>query len=104
MNSLETKYSNWQIYGFFSLLLSNSIWTYYTLVIVKAIPYQSNIIGYFYEVMTILGIHIGIPLLVSFLIGHRMYKKTMLTKKIYSILMIAGFSISLTVVVTESLL
>ncbi|MCV0391962.1 MAG: hypothetical protein K5790_01565 [Nitrosopumilus sp.] len=104
MNSLATKYSNWQIYGFFSLFISNSIWTYYALVIVKATPFQNNIVDYLYETLPFLGIYVGIPLLVSFLIGYRMYKKTMLTKKDYSVLMIMGFVVSLSAAVIETLL
>ena len=38
MSSLTNKYSNWQIYGFFGLFLTNAIWTYYAIAFVKIIP------------------------------------------------------------------
>lgn len=95
MNSLTSKYSNWQIYGFFGLFLTNTIWTFYALTFVKITLYEKNVIGYLYDMMTTFGIYVGIPLVISFLISYRMYKHKMLNKSNYFVLLFFGFLVSL---------
>jgi len=101
MNSLANKYSNWQIYGFFGLFLANVVWTFYALVVLKAMPNQSDIVDYFYDVIPILGIHVTIPLVVSFLISYKMYHNKMLNKSNYTVLLLSGFLISFIFVISD---
>ena len=101
MNSITEKYSNSQIYGFFGLLLTNTIWTYYAIIFVKIIPYEKDVIGYLYDMMAAFGVFVGIPLVVSFLISYRMYKHKMLSRSNYLLLLLIGFSVSLIFWVSE---
>jgi len=95
MSSLTNKYSNWQIYGFFGLFLTNAIWTYYAIFFVKIIPHEKDVIGYLYDMTPAFAVYVGIPLVVSFLISYRMYKHKMLSKLNYFILLLTGFLVSL---------
>jgi len=101
MISLAEKYPNRQVYGFFGLFLANTIWTFYALVVLKAIPYQSDIGHYFSDVMPILGIHVTIPLIISFLISYRMYRRKMINKSNYSFLLLGGFLASFIFVISD---
>ena len=100
MNSLANKYSNWHIYGFFGLFLANAIWTFYVLVVLKAMPNQNDIVDY-YDVIPILGIHVTIPLVTSFLISYKMYRNKMLNKSNYTVLLLSGFLISFIFVISD---
>ena len=95
MTSIAEKYSNLEIYGFFGLFLTNAIWTYYAIPFVKVIPYEKDVLGYLYGMMTAFGIFVGIPLVVSFLISYRLYKHKMLSRSNYFILLLIGFLVSL---------
>ena len=101
MSSLTNKYSNWQTYGFFGLFLANAIWTFYALVVLKALPGQIDVVDYFYDVVPILGIHVTIPLVVSFLISFKMYRNNMLSKPSYAVLLLSGFLVSLVFVISD---
>lgn len=101
MSSLTSKYSNWQIYGFFGLFLTSSIWTYYALIFVKIIPYEKDVIDYLYDIIPSFGVYVGIPLIVSLLILHRMNTRKMVTKSNYYYLLLAGFTISAIVVAAD---
>jgi len=95
MSSLANKYSNWQIYGFFGLFLTNTIWTFYALTFVKVIPYEKNVIGYLYDMMSTFGVYVGIPIVVSFLILYKMNKQQMINKSNYFSLLLVGFKVSI---------
>lgn len=101
MSSITEKYSNLQIYGLFGLFLTNAIWTYYAIAFVKIIPYEKDVIGYLYAMMTAFGVFVGIPLVVSFLISYRLYKHKMLSRSNYFILLLIGFLVSLIFWVSE---
>ncbi|MCH9659107.1 hypothetical protein K0U27_10570 [archaeon] len=101
MSSLTNKYSNWQIYGFFGLFLANVVWAFYALVVLKALPGQSDVVNYFYDVIPILGIHVTIPLVVSFLISFKMYRNQMLSKSNFAVLLLSGFLVSFIFVMSD---
>lgn len=104
MSSLANKYSNWQIYGFLGLFLTNTIWTFYVLFLAKMIPFEKDVVGYLREMVQIFEIHIGIPLVVSFLIAYRMYGHKMMNNSNYFTLLLFGFSVSLIFVVFDHFL
>ena len=100
MTYLKNKYSNSQIYGFFGLFLTNAIWTYYALTFVRVIPFERDVIDYLYVMMPMLGIFVGIPLTVSFLISHRMHKHKMLNQRKQIVLLLVGFMVSFVFVIS----
>ena len=70
----------------------------------NALPGQSDVVDYFYDVIPILGIHVTIPLVVSFLISYKMCRSKMLNKSNYAVLLLSGFLVSFILVMSDYIL
>jgi hypothetical protein len=101
MSSLANRYSNLQIFGFFSLFLTSSIWTYWGIWILKIIFYSNDAVYDLYNIFPMLGIYVGIPLFASLIILHRMKTRKMVTNSNYYWILLAGFTLSSIIVAAD---
>ena len=90
MNSLVTKYSNWQIYGFFGLFLATAIWIHYASFLVQTIVDTNDVVSSILEMVPFLILYVGIPLGVSFLIAYVMRRHNMLDRQNLLFLLMSG--------------